>query len=149
MQLRAFRRDNIIRNVEKILRERNIDFLTQETYTFIHLYCGSIAHFSLEGWKQTYRDLRDFLDFFLVRNEYGWSLIDPPQFMNLTEENRTIILGIVRLCLKFEKEVRVELNTKEYETSVKLGEKLVSGELSIRKMFASREELERELYSKT
>jgi hypothetical protein len=149
MQVRAFRRDNIIRNVEKILRKRNIDFLTEETYSFIHLYCGSIAHFNQEGWKQTYRDLRDFLDFFLVRNEYGVCLVDPPKFMNLTEESRAIILGIVSVCIRYEKEVREELDKRELESSVKIGKKLVSGELSIRKLFASREELERELYSKT
>lgn len=138
MQFRAFRRDSIVQNVEKILRTRNIDFLTQETYSFIHLYCGSIAHFSLEGWKQTYRDLRDFLDFFLVKNEYGSSLVDPPKFMNLTSENRDTILGIVGVCLKYEKEVREDLDKKEAQTSVELGKKLVSGELTIRKLLASR-----------
>jgi hypothetical protein len=147
MQVRAFRRDSIVRNIEKILREKNIDFLTQETYSFIHLFCGSIAHFSLEGWKQTYRDLRDFLDFFLVKNEYGTCLVDPPEFMNLTKEHRAIILGIVDICLRYEKEVRDELNDREAEASENLGRKLVSGELTIRKLFASREELERALYS--
>ncbi len=149
MQVRAFSRDSIVRNVEKILRKRNIDFLTNETYTFINLYCGSIAHFSLEGWKQTYRDLRDFIDFFLVRNEYGSCLVDPPEFMNLSKENRATILGIVSVCLMYEKEVGEELSKKESESSIKLGKKLLSGELTIRKLFASREELERELYSTT
>src|SRR5579872_6453091 len=109
MPSREFSKDRIVRSIERVLSKRDINLLTQEAYTFIHLYCGSIAHFSIEGWKHTYRDLRDFLNFFLVRNEYGTCLIDPPQFMNLTDENRQIILAIVSVCQKYQEEIANEI----------------------------------------
>lgn len=142
MQSREFSKERIVRCIEKVLANRNIDLLTQEAYTFIHLHCGSIAHFSIDGWKHTYRDLRDFLHFFLVKNEYGSCLVDPPEFMNLTSENREIILSIVKVCQKYNDQIMKELQEREAQASVLIGKKLLSGELSIRELFRRRSEIE-------
>jgi hypothetical protein len=132
----------IVRSIERVLSNRNIDLLTKEAYTFIHLYCGSIAHFSLEGWKHTYRDLRDFINFFLVRNEYGCCLVDPPEFMNLTQKNRHIIQEIVSVCQDHREQIVDEINQREAEIAREVGRKLVSGELSLSELFRRRPEIE-------
>lgn len=142
MSHRQFSQEKIVQSIEKVLSRRDISFLTHEAYTFIHLHCGSIAHFNLEGWKSTYRDLRDFIDFFLVRNEYGACLADPPRFMNLTEENRQTILAIVNVCKKYREEIRVEISKREKEVSREIGMKLASGELSLRELFCKTQDIE-------
>jgi hypothetical protein len=147
MPERKFNKDRIVRCIERVLSRRSIDLLTQEAYTFIHLHCGSIAHFDLEGWKYTYRDLRDFLNFFLVRNEYGSCLVDPPQFMNLTDENRQIILGVVGICQKYRKEIVDEINEREASIGRDIGKKLSSGELSLRELFGRKAEIEELIFS--
>jgi len=135
-----------VRSIERVLSRRSIDLLTQEAYTFIHLYCGSIAHFNLEGWKHTYRDLRDFLNFFLLRNEYGVCLVNPPEFMNLTEENTEIILAVVNICQKYREEIVKEFNQREARVGAEIGKKLSSGELSLRELFGRKAEIEELLY---
>lgn len=134
--------ERIVRSIERVLSRRDINFLTQEAYTFIHLYCGSIAHYNLEGWKHTYRDLRDFINFFLVRNEYGVCLVDPPKFMNLTEEKRQILQEIVNACKKYRQEIENEINEREKQAGREIGKKLLSGELSLRDLFSSAQEIE-------
>ena len=142
MPQREFSPERIVRSVERVLSRRDINLLTQEAYTFIHLHAGSIAHFSLEGWKHTYKDLRDFLNFFLVRNEYGVCLVDPPQFMNLSEQNREIILGIVDVCQKYREQIVNEIEEREARTAKEIGMKLVSGELSLSELFRKRSQIE-------
>jgi hypothetical protein len=147
MPSREFSKERIVRSIERVLSNRDISFLTQEAYTFIHLLCGSIAHFSLEGWRHTYRDLRDFLNFFLVKNEYGTCLVDPPPFMNLTDENRQIILAVVSVCQKYREEIANEIDEREAELGKEIGKKLSSGELSLQELFRRRSDIEDLIYS--
>jgi hypothetical protein len=146
MPHREFSEERIVRSIERVLSRRDISLLTQEAYTFIHLKCGSIAHFSLEGWKHTYRDLREFINFFLVRNEYGVCLVDPPRFMNLTEQNRNIILAIVGVCKKYQKEILDEISEREKEVGREIGKKLSSGELSLLELFRRTSDIEQLVY---
>jgi hypothetical protein len=142
MPSREFSSERIVRSVERVLSNRDIDHLTYEAYTFIHLHCGSIAHFSLEGWKHTYRDLRVFLNFFLVRNEYGVCLVDPPQFMNLSEQNRRIVLAIVDVCQKYREQIVNEIEEREAMTAKEIGRKLMSGELTLFELFRRKSRIE-------
>ena len=146
MPHREFSEARIVRSIERVLRRKDVDLLTYEAYTFIHLYCGSIAHFSLEGWKHTYKDLRDFLNFFLLRNEYGASLVDPPKYMNLSEQNRKIILEIVSLCQKYRDEITNEINEREKIVSREIGKKLESGELSLKDLVRRTSDIEELVY---
>lgn len=142
MQHREYSHDKIIRSIESVLSRRDINYLTHEAYTFIHLHCGSIAHYSLEGWKSTYRDLRDFINFFLVKNEYSACLADPPSFMNLTIENRQIILAIVDVCKRYRQEITDEINNREREVSFEIAKMLQSGELSLRDLLCNIQDVE-------
>ena len=44
--------------------------LSKYFYSFLHLHCGSIAHYSIQGWIATYPTLGDLKEFF-KKNEYG------------------------------------------------------------------------------
>jgi hypothetical protein len=142
MPARQFSQERIVRSIDRVLSRRDINLLSQEAYTFIYLHAGSIAHFSLEGWKHTYKDLRDFLNFFLVRNEYGVCLVDPPQFMNLSEENRKIILAIVDVCQRYREQIVSEIEEREARTAREIGMKLMSGELTLSELFRRKSQIE-------
>ena len=49
--------------------------LSKYFYEFLHLCCGSIAHYNIRGWIIKYPTLKDLRAFFL-KNEYGHRVID-------------------------------------------------------------------------
>ena len=133
-QSEPWTKEKVVRSVQNILKHRSIEYLSEPAYYFFHMHCGSIAHFNKEGWAATYRDLRDFANFFLVSNEYGHCLQDPPEFMNLTKEQRETILLVVSLCREYRAQVFVELDQRDRRLSEEIGRGLVSGEMSIREI---------------
>lgn len=50
----------IVNNVRKVLEQADIGLLRPQTYHFITLHMGFIAHYNLDGFKAEYRDLRLF-----------------------------------------------------------------------------------------
>ncbi len=71
---RRFSRERILKSVESVLKTRDISRLSQEAYEFITFYCGTASHYSISGWKDVHRDVRDFVNLFLKSNEYGINL---------------------------------------------------------------------------
>lgn len=55
----------VIKNFKVVIEARNIDKMTKELYEFLHLHCGFIAHFNIDGFKATYRDPKDFAEVFI------------------------------------------------------------------------------------
>lgn len=112
---------NILRNVKSVLKHKDISKLNKPTYEFLHLNCGTIAHYSLYGWQDTYKDLRDFVSLFLVHNEYGKKLSEEITEPHLAENRyewqevapAEIIAGIIELCEKYKDEVYAEYDERE------------------------------------
>lgn len=50
--------NRVVNNVRKVLEARDIGLLRPETYRFITLHMGFIAHYDLGGFKAEYTDLR-------------------------------------------------------------------------------------------
>ena len=68
---------NTVWNVHKLVKQLktfvkyyDYDHFTKYLYQFIHMSCGSIAHYDKAGWLNTYPDLDSFKAFF-KKNEYG------------------------------------------------------------------------------
>ena len=55
----------VIKNFKEVIETRNIDKMNKELYQFLNLYCGFIAHYNINGFKDTYRNPRDFADIFI------------------------------------------------------------------------------------
>jgi hypothetical protein len=55
----------VIKNFKEVIETRSIDKMNKELYQFLNLYCGFIAHYDINGFKDTYRNLRDFTDTFI------------------------------------------------------------------------------------
>jgi len=49
--------------------------LTKYFYNFLHLSCGSIAHYNIQGWIAEYPTVEDLRRFFL-KNEFGKRVLD-------------------------------------------------------------------------
>lgn len=74
----------ITSNIELIFKKQDISKLNKPTYNFIVSHMGFIAHYSLEGFQQEYKDLRKFIQT-LQTSEYSQKLDH-----NLKEANRLI-----------------------------------------------------------
>ena len=55
----------VIKNFKEVIETRNIDKMTKELYEFLHLHCGFIAHYDINGFKATYKSPRDFAEVFI------------------------------------------------------------------------------------
>lgn len=90
-------RDKIIRNLKQIIKAGTLyrtdqpryipigsmlripaggqPRLTKYFYNFLHLSCGSIAHYNIQGWIAEYPTVDDLRGFFL-KNEFGERVLD-------------------------------------------------------------------------
>ena len=59
----------ILRDIRKV-KKYGMEKLTNYLYEFLHLACGSIAHYNKFGWISTYPTISDLRQFFR-RNEFG------------------------------------------------------------------------------
>jgi hypothetical protein len=55
-----FNMKHILKNVEDVFKSKDISRLSKQSYQFITLYMGFIAHYDLHGFRNEYADLRDF-----------------------------------------------------------------------------------------
>ena len=55
----------VIKNFKEVIEEKDINRMNKELYDFLNLYCGFIAHYNINGFKDTYRNPRDFADIFI------------------------------------------------------------------------------------
>jgi hypothetical protein len=130
-----FKKENILHSVELILSNKEISYLTEEAYKFITLYCGSIAHYSKNGWCYEYSDLRDFVNFFLKRNEYGDNLSDEEKSLyrrQMTAQEREVVEGIVELCERYKEGIFAFLDELEGRKAKELARQLETGQIKLR-----------------
>ena len=55
----------VIKNFKEVIENKDIDRMNKELYEFLHLHCGFIAHFDINGFKATYKSPRDFAEVFI------------------------------------------------------------------------------------
>ena len=79
-QYKAYRVQQLVGNIELVLKRCDIRHLSQPAYKFITLHMGFIAHYNLHGFQEHYTDLRTFC-WKLKTSEYS------------TDENHTLKLA--------------------------------------------------------
>lgn len=52
-----------VANLKRIVKEGNLSSLKKPLYEFIHLNCGFIAHYNLDGFKSTYFEGDSYVEF--------------------------------------------------------------------------------------
>jgi arginyl-tRNA--protein-N-Asp/Glu arginylyltransferase len=55
----------IIKNFQEVIEHEDIGRMNKELYEFLHLHCGFIAHYDINGFKATYKNPRDFAEVFI------------------------------------------------------------------------------------
>ena len=55
----------VIKNFKEVIENKDIDRMNKELYEFLHLHCGFIAHYDINGFKATYKSPRDFAEVFI------------------------------------------------------------------------------------
>ena len=55
----------VIKNFKEIIENKDIGRMHKELYEFLHLHCGFIAHYDINGFKATYKNPRDFAEVFI------------------------------------------------------------------------------------
>jgi len=126
-----------VKSIEKVLKKKDLKYLTKEAYNFITLRCGSIAHYNIDGWRYHYRDLRDFLDFFLVKNEYGKCLAKVSELDYWPVEDKEVIREIISTCNKYRDSIFSELDEDERKQSVEVAKRLMNGEITLKQLVNS------------
>jgi hypothetical protein len=126
-----------VKSIEKVLKKKDLKYLSKEAYHFITLRCGSIAHFDIDGWRYHYRDPIDFLDFFLIKNEYGECLAKVSELDFWSVEDREVIREIISACNKYRDSIFSELERGERKQSVEVAKRLVNGEITLKQLFKS------------
>ena len=64
----------ILRDIRKV-KKYGMQKLTDYLYKFLHLSCGSIAHYNKYGWISTYPTITHLKQFFR-RNEFGQRVLE-------------------------------------------------------------------------
>jgi len=54
---------NLLTSFERCLKAKNLEPMTKDLYNFFHLRCGFIAHYDINGFRNTYSAPEDFLSF--------------------------------------------------------------------------------------
>ena len=55
----------VIKNFHEVIEKKDINRMNKELYEFLTLYCGFIAHYNINGFKEAYRSPRDFAEVFI------------------------------------------------------------------------------------
>jgi len=56
---------SVIKNFQEVIESKDIGKMSKELYEFLHLHCGFIAHYDINGFKAAYTNPRDFADVFI------------------------------------------------------------------------------------
>ena len=56
---------SVVRKFRRLIEGRNMALLNKELYQFLNLYCGFIAHYNIQGFRDAYAAPRDFADVFI------------------------------------------------------------------------------------
>jgi len=96
-------KDRILRNLEQIIKhgtlynedQKKPPILSPYFYNFLHLTCGSIAHYDIAGWIHKYPTIEHLKKFFKC-NELGKRVLDwiPPE-----RSDARLIVQQIEMCL--------------------------------------------------
>ena len=73
---RVWGKNRIISEYKKLKKSGQLVGMSDHFYEYLHLVCGSIAHYSKDGWIQAYENSVERLEDFFRCNEYGRNIFD-------------------------------------------------------------------------
>ena len=73
---RVWGKNRIISEYKKLKKSGQLVGMSDHFYEYLHLACGSDAHYNKDGWIQTYENSVELLDDFFRCNESGINIFD-------------------------------------------------------------------------
>jgi hypothetical protein len=73
---RVWGKNRIISEYKKLKRSGQLAGMSNHFYAYLHLACGSIAHYSKDGWIRAYENSVERLEDFFRCNEFGRNIFD-------------------------------------------------------------------------
>lgn len=70
----VYSKNKIIKDINRV-KKNGMDKMTNRLYEFLHLCCGSIAHYNKQGWIDEYPTIDRLREFF-KSNEFGNRVLD-------------------------------------------------------------------------
>ena len=55
----------VVRKFRQVIESRDMNKMDKELYQFLNLYCGFIAHYNIQGFRETYTSPGEFADVFI------------------------------------------------------------------------------------
>ena len=113
-ELKPYNVKAILKSVKAVLKNNDSSKLTKEAYNFVNLMFGFIAHYNINGFRNHYVDLRDFV------NELELSIPveidicqrdvnDKPNYngygLPYCQSKLAIVLGIAELVKKYKNSI--------------------------------------------
>lgn len=68
-------KDRIVNEFIKILKKGKLEGMSDYFYKFLHLYCGSSAHYNKQGWIYEYNNSSEDLINFFLKDERGTNVL--------------------------------------------------------------------------
>lgn len=99
----------ILRNLKRIMKhgtlynaedQRKPPILSQYFYNFLHLVCGSVAHYDIHGWIHKYPTIEHLRKFF-KHNEFGMRVLE--QIPEKQTDAHVIVEAIEGVLFPFQK----------------------------------------------
>ena len=103
---RVWSKTRILRNLRRLMKHGQLynrdqskrPILSNYFYSFLHLCCGSVAHYDIYGWIHKYPTIEHLRKFFL-KNEFGKRVLnDIPEWKT---DARAIVVEIEKMLFPF------------------------------------------------
>lgn len=66
--------NTMVKKFKTLFKSNDMNKLTKDCYNYLHLACGSIAHYNKTGWIYCHPTINDLRQFF-KENEYGKDIV--------------------------------------------------------------------------
>lgn len=140
------RLETVLGNFERVLRTYDSSLIEKQLYYILHMYCGFICHYSIHGFREEYRDLRDLLGL-LLRED----ICNPRYFIGKQESYlydtkyrghyvAEFVRGIIDLAEEYRERVETHFAGQERLRNLMLAEKLAD-ELGLKLVKKERKEV--------
>ncbi len=103
----AMEKVRLYRKFEKVVKRRDSSLIDKSLYTFLHVFCGYIAHYNLHGYRQHYEHPQGMLEMLeeLLGHHFEWGAAICVDIGNRMKELAREELPKIRVdCLRLQEE---------------------------------------------
>ena len=109
-EYRDIKKETVVKNLETVLEKKDSHLIGKQLYRILTLYCGFSAHYSLDGFREDFEDLRELLKALLDHNlSPRYFLDNRNSYLYDTAYNGVLVAEIVRPIIRIAEKHRPEV----------------------------------------